>query len=143
MVSTQCDCPAKVHLMFTMDHVFVELKNKKMQRKSSRDLFKNNFYQNITFLFILITPVYRSSNLGTLRLIDSIGLRVDRPRPSQAVDGFLDILADSSPILMPTSIQPCRTCVLGLFMCYRGWITAVPYMPSIQLWGGVNPKFYN
>ena len=34
---------------------------------------------------------------------------------------------------MPTSIRPCRTCVLGLFMCYRGWITAVPYMPSIQL----------
>ena len=44
-------------------------------------------------------------------------------------------LADPSPILLPTSIQPCRTCVLGLFMCYRGWITAVPYMPSIQLWG--------
>ena len=34
---------------------------------------------------------------------------------------------------MPTSIQPCGTCVLGLFMCYRGWITAVPHMPSIQL----------
>ena len=80
------------------------------------------------------TPVYQSSNLGTLRLIDSIGLRVERPRPGQAVNGFLDILADPSPKLMPTSIQPCQTCVLGLFMCYSGWITAVPYMPSIQLW---------
>ena len=36
---------------------------------------------------------------------------------------------------MPKSIRPCRRCVLGLFMCYRGWITAVPYMPSIQLCG--------
>ena len=83
---------------------------------------------NDAMVFILVPlylywcpPVYQSSNLvGTLRLIDSIGLRVERPRPGQAVDGFLDILADPSPILMPTLIQPCLTCVLGLCMCYIG-----------------------
>ena len=101
-----------------------------MNEKNKKSVTPNMWHRGDS-----MSPLYQSSNLvGTLRLIDSFGLRVERPRPGQAVDGFHDILADPSPILMPTSIQPCLTCVLGLFMCYRGWITAVPYMPSIQLW---------
>ena len=100
--------------------------------------------QNVVFL--VLAELYLSidkglskhhttvSKLQPRRDVATYWLNRPQGRTAQPNQPNLDILADPSPILMPTSIPPCRTCVLGLFMCYRCWITDVPYMPSIQLW---------
>ena len=86
---------------------------------------KKCFWQKWLYIFFCITSVSKlqpSRDVATYWLNRPQG-RTAQPNPS--LGGFLDILADPSPILMPTSIRPCRTYVMGLFMCYRGWITAV------------------
>ena len=77
-------------------------------------------FGNLASVCLNRSPLYQSSNLvGTLRLIDSMGLRVERPSSpcSWRIPWYF---SRSLAHTHATSIRPCRTCVLGLFMCYRG-----------------------